>query len=149
MRLVQGTAYGCPVTARTNTTTPARLRLGIGVAVVAAIALLALAVTVALIGGRDPEVAGSFVLTFLALLLLSGAAIGVARLIHGDDPETVGVAAGRATTRRLFGVIALLGGVLTVVLALLTPFPHVLVAAIPLVMVVVLARGALASTGPG
>lgn len=149
MRLVQGTAYGCPVTARTNATTPARLRLGVGLAVAASIALLALAVTVALIGGRDPEVAGSFVLTFLALLLLGGAAIGVARLVHGDDPETADVAAGRATTRRLFGVLALLGAAVTVFLAILTPFPHVLAAAIPLVMVVVLARGALARTEPG
>ncbi|WP_224276592.1 hypothetical protein [Nocardioides lacusdianchii] len=137
------------MTQETNPTAPARLRLGIAVAVVASIALLALAVTVALVGGRDPEVAGSFVLTFLALLLLSGAAIGVARLSHGDDPETVDVAAGRATTRRLFGAIALLGGVLTALLAILTPFPHVLAAAIPLVMVVVLARGALARTEPG
>ncbi|QSR31928.1 hypothetical protein CFI00_15705 [Nocardioides sp. S5] len=137
------------MTPRPNPTTPARLRLGIAVAVVASIALLALAVTVALIGGRDPEVAGSFVLTVLALLLLSGAAIGVARLIHGDDPETVDVAAGRATTRRLFGAIALLGGVLTGFLAILTPFPHVLAAAIPLVMVVVLARGPLVRTEAG
>lgn len=72
--------------------TPTRMRLGIGIAVVASIALLALAVTVALIGGREPEVAGSFVLTFLAVL---------------------------------------------------TPFPHVLAAAIPLLMVGVLARGSL------
>ena len=136
------------MTARTNATTPTRLRMGIGVAGVASIALLAMATTVVLVGGRDPEVAGSFVLTALALVLLSGAAIGVARLIHGDDPETVDVAAGRATTRRLFGAIALLGGALTVFLVVLTPFPHVLAAVVPLVVVVVLARGALARAEP-
>jgi hypothetical protein len=136
------------VSAEANRTTPANLRLGIGVAVAVSVALLALAVTVALIGGREPEVAGSFVLTFLALLLLSGAAIGVARVIHGDDPETVDLAAGRATTRRLFGAVALLGALVTVFLAILTPFPQVLAAAIPLVMVVVLARGALARPEP-
>jgi hypothetical protein len=130
------------VNAETNPTTPAKLRLGVGVAVLGSITLLALAVTVAVIGGRDPEVAGSFVLTFLALLLLSGAAIGVARLAHGDDPETVDLAAGRATTKRLFGAVALFGGVFTGLLAILTPFPHVLAAVIPLVLVIVLARGA-------
>ena len=134
------------MTAGTSPTTPAKLRLGVGVAVAVSIALLALAVTVALIGGRDPEVAGSFVLTFLALVVLSGAATGVARLIHGDDPETVDLAAGRATTRRLLGAVALVGALFTVLLAILTPFPHVLAAAIPLVTVVVLARGALERT---
>ena len=128
--------------------TPARLRLGIAAAVSLAVVLLALAVTVALVGGREPEAAGSFFLTFLALLLLSGAAIGVVRLVHGDDPGTADLAAGRATTRRLFGAIALLGVLLTVVLAILTPFPYLLAAVLPLVMVVVLARGALARTGP-
>jgi hypothetical protein len=139
------------MTTGTNPRTPAQLRLGIGVAVLVSIALLALAVTVALIGGRDPAVAGSFVLTFLtflALLVLSGASTGVARLIHGDDPETVDLAAGRATTRRLFGAVALVGVLFTVFLALLTPFPHVLAAAIPLVMVVALTRGALAGAEP-
>lgn len=134
------------MTAGTNPATPAQLRLGIGVAVSLAIILLALAVTVALMGGRDPEVAGSFFLTLLALLLLSGAAVGVARLIHGDDPETADLAAGRATTRRLFGAIALLGVLLTIFLAILTPFPYLLAAVLPLVMVVVLARGALTRT---
>ncbi|UUZ60709.1 hypothetical protein [Nocardioides sp. B-3] len=131
------------MTAETNPTTPAQLRLGIAIAVVAAVALLSLAVTVAVIGGGDPEVAGSFVLTFVALLLLSGASIGVARLIHGDDPATVDVAAGRATTQRLFGAVAVIGLLFTAFPAIMTPFPHVLAAAIPLVMVGVLARGSL------
>jgi hypothetical protein len=130
------------MTAETGPTSPSRLRLGVAVAAVVSTALLASAVTVALLGGRDPEVAGSFVLTALALVLLSGAAVGVARLVHGDDPETVDLAAGRATTRRLFGAVALLGAVFTVFLATLTPFPHVLAAVAPLVVVVVLARGA-------
>jgi hypothetical protein len=130
------------MTAETGPTPPSRLRLGVAVAAVVSTALLASAVTVALLGGRDPEVAGSFVLTALALVLLSGAAVGVARLVHGDDPETVDLAAGRATTRRLFGAVALLGAVFTVFLATLTPFPHVLAAVAPLVVVVVLVRGA-------
>ena len=133
----------------TNPTPPAKLLLGIGVAVALATVLLALAVTVALRGGRDPEVAGSFFLTSLALLVLSAAAVGVARLLHGDDPGTADLVAGRATTRRLFGAIALLGALLTVFLATLTPFPHVLAAALPLVVVVVLTRGSLAPPGPG
>lgn len=130
------------MTAETGPTSPSRLRLGVAVAAAVSTALLASAVTVAVLGGRDPEVAGSFVLTALALVLLSGAAVGVARLVHGDDPETVDLAAGRATTRRLFGAVALLGAVFTAFLATLTPFPHVLAAVAPLVVVVVLVRGA-------
>lgn len=131
------------MTAEASPPTPARLRLAIGIAIVAAVALLGLAVTVAIIGGGDPEVAGSFVLTFVALLLLSGASIGVARLIHGDDPATVDLAAGRATTQRLFGAVAVIGLLFTAFLAVMTPFPQVLAAAVPLVMVSVLARGSL------
>lgn len=133
--------------AGTRPTSPAQLMWGLIAAVTVSVALLALAMTVALLGG-GAEVAGSFFLTFLALLVLAAAAIGFARLVHGDDPDTVDVEAGQATTRRLFGGLALLGALFTAFLAILTPFPYALAAALPLVVVAVLARGARTHSTP-
>lgn len=122
---------------------PTKLRAAVGVAFLVSASFVAVAVTVAVIGGDDPEVAGSFVLLFLALLLLAGAAIGAVRLQHGDDPETADLAAARASMRRWFGALAVLGTLATAFLAALTPFPQVLAAVIPLSLVVMLSRGAL------